>query len=125
MMLSQPTLAAIQTDHQQWLRELELWDGDLIILQNEQALLVKELARLQQVTQKLGNELQSHAASVKGLREEIASSEREMAGLQGREPGRALAEAHAMTEANYAAQRDLHERLKSDHQALMTQLAMF
>ncbi len=125
MLLSQPTLATIQSDHQQWLRELELWDGELIVLQNEQSLLVKELVRLQQVIQKLGNELQSHAASVKGLREEIVSSEREMAALQGRELGRALAEAHAKTEANHAAQRDLHERLKSDHQALMTQLAMF
>lgn len=125
MLLSQPTLAAIQTDHQQWLRELELWEGDLIVLQNEQALLVKELARLQQVTQKLRDELQSHAASVKGLREEIVSSEREMATLQGREPGRALAEAHSRTDANYAVQRDLHERLKIEHQALMTQLAMF
>lgn len=125
MLLSQMTLEAIQTNHQQWLRELELWDGDLIILQNEQALLVKELTRLQQVIQKLGNDLQSHVASVKGLRKEIASSEREIAGLQGRQPDRALAEAHSRTEANQAAQRDLHERLKSDHQALMTQFAMF
>ena len=125
MLLSQPTLEAIQSDNQLWLRELELWDGDLIILQNEQALLVKELARLEQVTQKLGNDLRSHAAGVKGLREEIASSEREMVALQGRVPGRVLAETHAKTEANHAAQRGLHERLKSEHQALMTQLAMF
>jgi len=124
MMLSEPTLATIQADHQHWLRDIEHWNGDLVLLQNEQALFVKEIARRQQVIQQHGSTLQAHAATLKSLKDEIVASEREMAGLQGREPGQRFAEAHAKTEANLTAQRDLHERLKREHQSLMTQLAM-
>lgn len=124
MMLILPTLATIQSDHQQWLREFEIWDGELVHLQNEQALFVREIERLQQLVQMHGIAMQAHAASVRGLKEEIVASEREMVALQGREPGRQLAAAHTKIETNYSAQRDQHERLKSDHQALMNRLSM-
>jgi chromosome segregation ATPase len=124
MLSTIPTLAEIQSDHQQWLRELEHWEGDLVVSQNGQALLVKEIERLQKLVQAHGVAIQAHAASVKGLKEEIVSSEREMVALQGREPGRPMAAAHAKTEANYSAQQDQHERLKSDHQALFNRLAL-
>jgi len=123
MLVTEPTIAEIQSDHQHWLREIERWEGRLGLWDNEQALLVREVTRLQQLVHKHGAELEEHAAALKALKEVIAAAERSAVTQRG-EVDRSLAQVHAKTETSHAAQRDLHERLKRMHHTLVAQLSM-
>jgi hypothetical protein len=124
MLLSGTSTVEIQSDHQHWLREIERWEVQLGAWENEQALLVREVNRLQQIVQKHGAELSAHAAALNALKDEIVATERGLVARQGREPDKSLVEMHSKAEAKHAAQRDIHERLKSMQHTLVAQLAM-
>lgn len=124
MLLSEPTLLEIQSDHQHWLREIERWEGCLDLWDREQKLLEREVTRLQESIQKHGSELLAEIESLKSLKAEIVASERKMFGRKGTDFDRSLAEGHATIESHHAAQRDLHERFKRIHHTLMGRLEL-
>lgn len=124
MLLSEPTLHDIQSDHQHWLREVERWEGCLDLWGHEQELLEQELTRLHDAIKTHGSELRRHAEALKALKGEIASSEREMISYKGTDVDRSLAESHSKIEAHHTAQRDLHERFKRIHHTLMGRLEL-
>jgi hypothetical protein len=119
------TTLEIQTDHRHWLRELDAWESCLALCQSEQALLVNELERLQQVIQNHGSVMEKHARAIQSERQQIAASERELPGCEARPVGHPVADAHARIDAQHVEQRSLHERIKRIHHSLMTQLAMY
>lgn len=124
MLSSPPTTAGIQSDHQHWLREIERWEERLALWENEEGLLTRETARLQEIVNKHGAEIESHSSALKELKEEIAAVERQLAGAHDGRSDRLLTELHAQTERKHAEQRELHERITRRHHTLIAQLAM-
>jgi hypothetical protein len=117
--MPQPT--EMQNDHKHWLRELDIWNSYLRTWKNQQADLVAEASRLQELIEQHGTDLEAHVKSIDGHNREIVECERAMV----EHPVEGTIEVlHDVCSSHHEEARITHERLKQIHHTLMVQLAV-
>lgn len=118
----------MHTDHQQWQKEHQTWRNEIDHWRKGHTAVLSVLAELQDAIRRHEEALANHVQEIEQIALGLDEHEQSMhayecqgTGLEQQEP---MTKSHQLQEDRQIYQRNVHERIKRHHHAVMTQLAM-
>jgi hypothetical protein len=118
------THAEMHGDHQHWLNDGAMWSDDIGLWKDEAWKALADLVRLEAPLNRLAASIQAREEAVNQHIQKVRAHEHSVAEFERTGKGDALqllalAKAHKAEAADHARQREIHERLKREHYAIM------